>query len=188
MALPSVVNQFPDQFVDPAIFPRLREESKLPENLRLPIEIPRNYTANDNVTEQRMAYFREDIGINIHHWHWHLVYPGQGPDEIVNKDRRGELFYYMHSQVIARYNADRFACGLEKVKNLSLDEPVKEAYFPKIIRSSNQRSYPSRVQNCVLRDVNRDEASVSIDDLKRWRDRIFEAIDSGFVYDVRFVM
>lgn len=27
------------------------------------------------------------------------VYPGEGPKEVVDKDRRGELFYYMHSQV-----------------------------------------------------------------------------------------
>jgi hypothetical protein len=45
-------------------------------------------------------YFREDLGINLHHWHWHLVYPSVASDiSIVRKDRRGELFYYMHQQV-----------------------------------------------------------------------------------------
>lgn len=58
-----------------------------------------NYTASGREPEQRLAYFREDIGVNMHHYHWHMVYPGDGPQEIVNKDRRGELFYYMHSQV-----------------------------------------------------------------------------------------
>lgn len=34
------------------------------------------------------------------HWHWHLVYPFEANDRrIVEKDRRGELFYYMHQQV-----------------------------------------------------------------------------------------
>lgn len=48
----------------------------------------------------RLWYFREDMGVNLHHWHWHLVYPFEASDErIVNKDRRGELFYYMHQQV-----------------------------------------------------------------------------------------
>lgn len=50
-----------------------------------------------------MAYWREDIGINLHHWHWHLVYPFETDIRIVNKDRRGELFYYMHHQIQARY-------------------------------------------------------------------------------------
>lgn len=62
--------------------------------------------------EHRVAYFREDLGINLHHWHWHLVYPGSNPSEknckelqihnVVSKDRRGELFYYMHQQILAR--------------------------------------------------------------------------------------
>lgn len=48
----------------------------------------------------RLWYFREDIGINLHHWHWHLVYPFEATNrDIVAKDRRGELFYFMHQQV-----------------------------------------------------------------------------------------
>lgn len=69
----------------------------------MPITIPANYTASDMELEQRVAYFREDMGINLHHWHWHLVYPFDSADRtIVDKDRRGELFYYMHQQIIAR--------------------------------------------------------------------------------------
>ena len=133
-----------------------------------------------------MAYFREDIGVNMHHWHWHLVYPGEGPDAVVNKDRRGELFYYMHSQIIARYNVDRVGNKLARVVDLSnLRTPLPEAYFPKMIRSSNNRAYPGRVENSVLRDMNRTEATVAVADLERWRDRILEAIDAGSVMDTR---
>lgn len=100
ISLPSIVQQFPDQFVDASVFPRAREEGSIvsPEN-RMPIEIQMNFTASDREPEQRLAYFREDIGINLHHYHWHLIYPGEGPDDLVRKDRRGELFYFMHSQV-----------------------------------------------------------------------------------------
>lgn len=73
---------------------------------RTPIIIPRDYTATDLEEEHRLAYFREDVGVNLHHWHWHLVYPfsARGPSAraIVAKDRRGELFFYMHQQIIAR--------------------------------------------------------------------------------------
>jgi tyrosinase len=69
----------------------------------MPVVIPTNLTASELEPEQRVAYFREDIGINLHHWHWHLVYPFEAASrEVVNKDRRGELFYYMHQQIIAR--------------------------------------------------------------------------------------
>lgn len=68
----------------------------------MPIEIPKDFTASDLEEEHRLAYFREDIGINLHHWHWHLVYPFEAAREIVDKNRRGELFYYMHNQIMAR--------------------------------------------------------------------------------------
>uniref|UniRef100_A0A182WQI7 Tyrosinase copper-binding domain-containing protein n=1 Tax=Anopheles minimus TaxID=112268 RepID=A0A182WQI7_9DIPT len=185
--IPSIVSLFPDQFVDPAVFPKLREEgSVVQQENRMVIDIPPNYTASDREDEQRMAFFREDIGVNMHHWHWHLVYPGDGPDAVVRKDRRGELFYYMHSQLIARYNIDRFCAKLKKVRHLTnLREPIVEGYFPKMIRSSNNRSYPARAANIMLQDIDRIDNGtiVSVNDLERWRDRIHEAIDQGFVLD-----
>lgn len=187
--LPSIVQQFPDQFVDSSVFPRVREEGTLvtDQTNRQLVEIPLNYTASDIEVEQRLAYFREDIGVNMHHWHWHLVYPGEGEDRIVNKDRRGELFYYMHSQVIARYNVERFANRLGRVRPLTnLREAIPEGYFPKIVRSSNNRAYPPRARGTTLSDLNRidDDTVVQVADLERWRDRIFQAIDQGFVLDV----
>ena len=70
----------------------------------MPIIIPKNFTASDAEIENRLAYFREDIGLNLHHWHWHLVYPFEADRLIVAKDRRGELFFYMHQQIISRYS------------------------------------------------------------------------------------
>ena len=78
-------------------------ESKSCEFEQQPLEIPLDYTASDLDIEHRLAYFREDLGINLHHWHWHLVYPFTGPRNLVDKDRRGELFYYMHQQIVARW-------------------------------------------------------------------------------------
>lgn len=100
ISLPSIVEQFPDQFVDASVFPRAREEGSIVAlESRKPVEIEMNFTGSDREPEQRIAYFREDIGVNMHHYHWHLVYPGEGAAEIVGKDRRGEIFYFMHNQV-----------------------------------------------------------------------------------------
>lgn len=173
--------------MDSSVFPRAREEGTLvPQENRMPVEIPMNFTASERETEQRLAYFREDIGVNMHHWHWHLVYPGEGPTTVVNKDRRGELFYFMHNQIIARYNNERFCNRLGRVQPLNnLREAIPEGYFPKIIRSVNNRAYPSRVDNSVLKDLNRveDDTYVEIADLERWRDRIHQAIDQGYVVE-----
>lgn len=90
----------------------------------------------------------------------------------------------MHQQIIARYNVERMSNGLEKVKFLSLDEPIEEAYFPKIIRSMSQRAFPSRVANSTFKDISRKWSNFKVNDLKRFRDRINDAITAGRVIDV----
>ncbi|XP_075147710.1 phenoloxidase 2-like [Haematobia irritans] len=184
--VPPVAETFPSNFVEPSLLQDAREEASLisDPNQRTPIEIPRNYTASDREDEQRVAYFREDIGVNMHHWHWHLVYPTEGPREIVAKDRRGELFYYMHHQILARYNAERLCNNLKRVEVLNnLRAPIPEGYFPKLLSSVNNRTYPARMTNTVLHDMNRENNVLEIADCERWRDRILAAIDKGFVED-----
>lgn len=66
-----------------------------------PTEIPFHLTMSDANPEARMAYFREDIGNNSHHMHWHLVFPGfMDSPKLANSDRRGEIFYYMHHNML----------------------------------------------------------------------------------------
>ncbi|CAL4079268.1 unnamed protein product, partial [Meganyctiphanes norvegica] len=47
----------------------------------------------NQIPENRVAYFREDYGMNSHHYNWHLVMTLTVP-------RRDENFIYMHSQMI----------------------------------------------------------------------------------------
>lgn len=150
--IPSFLEMFPTRFVDPMVIPQAREEGFIVEQgARVSIDMPVNFTASDNEIEQRLAYWREDIGLNLHHWHWHLVYPQEGPLEVVDKDRRGELFYYMHRQVVARYNVERFSNLLPAAKPLlNLREPIPEAYFPKILNSALNRTYPGRAANQMI--------------------------------------
>ncbi|XP_054082819.1 phenoloxidase 2-like [Zeugodacus cucurbitae] len=186
--LPSFAQNFPDKFVDSRVFRQVREEATVvPDGSRMPITIPRDYTASDLEPEHRLWYFREDLGVNLHHWHWHLVYPFEAGDRaIVNKDRRGELFYYMHQQVVARYNLERFSNNLARVVRFNnLREPIAEGYFPKMDSLVSSRAWPPRVEGTILRDLNRelDQINVDVSDMERWRDRIFEAISQGFATD-----
>lgn len=88
----------------------------------------------------------------------------------------------MHNQTVIRYNVDRMCNGLERVVPLNnLRAIIPEAYFPKIVRSSNNRSYPARSANSLLQDVNRTEVVVQLADMERSRERIYQAIDRGFV-------
>ncbi|GFY67426.1 hemocyanin A chain [Trichonephila inaurata madagascariensis] len=62
-------------------------------------------TGNILDPEYKLAYYREDIGVNAHHWHWHVVYPSVYDSKFFGKkkDRTGELFYYMHQQMCASF-------------------------------------------------------------------------------------
>lgn len=184
--LPNFMQSFPGKFVDSAIFSRAREAvSVVPDEVRTPIIIPREYTASDLDPEHRVAYFREDIGINLHHWHWHLVYPFAASDRsIVAKDRRGELFYYMHQQVVSRYNFERLSNKLPKVVRFNnLRQPIPEGYFPKMDLLVASRAWPPRFGNASLSDVNRpvDQIRLDIAEVELWITRFRSAVGLGYV-------
>ncbi|CAH0713851.1 unnamed protein product, partial [Brenthis ino] len=184
--IPNLAEAFPSKLVDSQVFGQAREIAATSAKgaPRRPIIIPRDYTATDLDIEHRLAYFREDLGVNLHHRYWHLVYPFSGRFEIVNKDRRGELFFYMHSQIIARYNGERLNNALPRVKKFNnWDEPIPEAYYPKLDSLTTSRGWPPRQANMRWQDVNRvpDNLRVSVADMQRWRKNVEEAIATGMV-------
>ncbi|XP_050333467.1 phenoloxidase 2-like [Bactrocera neohumeralis] len=181
MGVPSLIQSFPNKFVDRQIFRHLREECTIvPEGSRMAILIPHDYTASEDEPEHRLWYFREDFGVNLYHWHRYLVYPFEASERsVVYKVRRGELFYYMYQQILARYNVERLGNDLKRVEPLiDLREYIKEGYFPKM------ESAP-RFDNTKLSDVRRhqDQLIMDIEDLEQWSERIKEAITKGFVLD-----
>ncbi|XP_050441248.1 phenoloxidase 1-like [Adelges cooleyi] len=181
--LPSHVEMFPKLYMHSSIFSRAREEAFVLPDIREPVEIPQDYMASNLDFEHKMAYFREDIGVNIFHWHWHLVNLPNEPPSMVKRDRRGELFYYMHQQILARYNFERFSNRINRVTPLThWNEPILEGYFPKLDNAVGGRVFPARSPNTKLKNVQRnDYTPFHIEDLERWRDRLFLAIHSGFV-------
>ncbi|XP_063541091.1 phenoloxidase subunit 2-like [Cydia strobilella] len=179
---------FPSKFLDSKVFSQAREVARVTPGTgaaRNPIIIPRDYTATDLEEEHRLAYFREDIGVNLHHWHWHLVYPFTASDRaIVAKDRRGELFFYMHQQIIARYNGERLNNALKRVKKFNnWREPIPEAYYPKLDSLTSSRGWPPRQSGMRWQSVNRpaDGINVTLETMERQRRAIEEAIASGRV-------
>jgi tyrosinase len=89
--------------------------------------------------EAQLNWWREDPEANEHHDHWHVVYPNSGvpapapgdPGRTQLKDRQGELFLYMHEQMLARYDTERIAVGLEPVEPLADHAgPIPEGYDP----------------------------------------------------------
>lgn len=88
-----------------------------------------------STAETKMDWFREDPSINEHHGHWHLVYNNR-----LLKDRQGEMFFYMHQQMIARYDADRLSSGISRVAPFDdmSTQLIKVGYAPgEDVRLSN---------------------------------------------------
>ncbi len=86
-------------------------EMVVPSTGDRPDDQPNLPFATGSPTEAKLDWFREDPLLNEHHSHWHVVYNRGQPLE-----RQGEMFFYMHRQMLARYNAERTALGIPAVK------------------------------------------------------------------------
>ncbi|RHZ77111.1 hypothetical protein Glove_185g48 [Diversispora epigaea] len=136
--------------------------------------------------EDLLEYWREDPNLNEHHEKWHLVYGKNRVDDPNNvgdekkylwKDRQGELFIYMHRQIMARYFAERLSVGLPDVKTLdNYSEEIPEGYD-----ASDVAGFESRPAGLKLRDI---PDFSTVQNLADARDRLIKTIDQGYFDDV----
>jgi len=80
-----------------------------------------------NSPRQAEWYYREDPVVNAHHTEWHRGGAGSW--------RRGESFYFMHSQMLARYEAERLSLGMRLTRNFmpsQWDRLVGDSYNPRL--------------------------------------------------------
>lgn len=87
------------------------------------------------IAEQVLDWYREDPFANEHHAHWHDVWNTGGitmPDgtQLPTQPRQGELFLYMHRQMLARYDTERRIAGLPVATPFEppYDQPIAEGY------------------------------------------------------------
>jgi tyrosinase len=136
--------------------------------------------------EAKLDYFREDPDFNAHHLQWHRVYPTRGSLDPSNpgggriaKDRQGELFWYMHQQMLARYDTERIALDLppvdalddytERLEGYRADENIADRY--------NGREPDQRIADVVF---NLDGGSqLDIGDMEALRDGLLQAGRTG---------
>ncbi|XP_065204191.1 phenoloxidase 1-like isoform X2 [Planococcus citri] len=113
---------------------------------------------NDNETSTNQdpdVYFAKDIGLNWHYRHWYEVNPFlelEQPLFPMNLSR-GELFYYEHQQLLARYNFERLCNGLSAVESsqfniteLKLEQGSNETSFADLSKSY-EMSFISNLDN-----------------------------------------
>ncbi|XP_047740810.1 LOW QUALITY PROTEIN: phenoloxidase 2-like [Hyalella azteca] len=205
LRVPTILEVFPDRFIPSNVLDSARAAVNCNNNNRninqetpVVIQYNQDFSGLHSRLENRLAYWREDYGVNAHHWHWHLVYPN---DLLVGKtipDRKGELFYYMHQQIVARYDNERMSIGLPRVVKLdNFHDPIPDGYFSKL-RFDNADSNTNRVQvpglnpnathwgtrqdNTRLSNYTRLNTFIPVDisELELWRDRLLDGIHQGF--------
>ncbi|XP_063243509.1 hemocyanin B chain-like isoform X2 [Bacillus rossius redtenbacheri] len=144
---------------------------------RQPTVIPMKFTGSVNNPEQRVAYFGEDIGMNSHHAHWHMDFPFWWKrDYPGDKDRKGELFFYMHHQMVARFDAERLSNNLPAVEPLDFDEKIVEGFAPGAMYDNGQE-FPVRPDGVAFQDL----PWRTVHEMKLYEGRIRDAIAAGFI-------
>ena len=165
--------------------------------------------------ENKLNYYREDPLLNEHHEHWHLVYPlrpvGFPPGTPKPEggfplgSRHGELFSYMHQQMLARYDAERLSAGVPRVKafdthpytDKKFTAKIPEGYDPGPLQlfvgpaPDNWYQFRARPANAVLSNITLDESpeggtnwgartvGAKISDMVKFGNSINDAIKSG---------
>ncbi|KAJ3645198.1 hypothetical protein Zmor_022878 [Zophobas morio] len=157
------------------------------------------YTINANYSgyylnlnpEQSLSYFTEDVGINSFYYYYNIYYPYWlgGQDFDYSHDRRGELFYYVYQQILARYYLERISNGFGEIPFYNWEVPFQTGYYPSL-QYSNGLPFPVRPNYANLYEYfynygqrygsNRYAYSYTrVQDFER---RIRDAIDRGYVY------
>ena len=105
--------------------------------------------------ERALDWYREDPLANDHHGHWHKVYPGNGGLVGKTQPRQGELFFYMHQQMLARYATEREIAGLPPLVPFEpiMDASGQESYTAPIAEGYGLPQYRARGAGQQLHDI-----------------------------------
>nr|CUH82791.1 hemocyanin 1 [Argulus foliaceus] len=160
----------PSSVIQAAYSAKMKQES---------ITIPMGFTGTKKNPEQRVAYFGEDFGLNSHHYYWHIDFPFWWREEFGPvMDRKGELFYYMHHQLTARFDAERLSNHLPIVEPLDWETPIKEGFSPRTTYRK-EGEFPSRPDDMHFHDL----PFLTRRDMTNFEFRVRDAIAHGYAVD-----
>ncbi|XP_076243329.1 hexamerin 70a [Calliopsis andreniformis] len=148
--------------------------------------IPANYSgwfpARENVPEQKLSYFTEDVGLNAFYFLMNQNYPIFVPSKGENLESltRGEYYFFIHKQLLARYYLERLANDMGEIELLSVWKPITNGFYPSM-HFRNGLPFPQRENNAVV--PLRMQKHIWI--LQDLRSRISNAIDIGFAMDTK---
>nr|CAD87762.1 hemocyanin subunit 1 [Perla marginata] len=167
--LPPAYEIYPHMFVNSEVI-NSAYKAKMTQT---PAIIHMNFTGTIRNPDQWIAYLGEDVGLNSHHAHWHMDFPfwWKAAEYGIEKDRKGELFYYMHHQMIARYDFERLSNWLHFVEPISFEDEIEHGFYPQTTYRVGGE-FPARPDNFHFHDLEH----IKIKDMLDYTRRIKEAI------------
>lgn len=144
--------------------------------------------------EQSLSYYTEDIGINAYYYYYNLYYPFwlEGQEFNLKNDRRGEQYYYVYQQLLARYYLERLSNDFGEIDIYSYEQPLATGYYPSL-RYANGLEFPSRPNFVNLDEYFytygqkhsfKSKYGYSYTFVRDYERRIRDAIDIGFAINV----
>ncbi|KAK1123770.1 hypothetical protein K0M31_008465 [Melipona bicolor] len=143
-----------------------------------------NYSSNYMMPymdeEYKLDYFIEDVGINAYYYYMRQMFPFwmSSSKYSMPKEIRGQLYYFFHQQLLARYFLERMSNGLGKIEDFDWNKPIYPGYYS-TMTYLNGMHFPQRDRFSAipyykykyLKEINALEF------------RIMSAIDSGYLLD-----
>lgn len=134
----------------------------------------------DKFQESRMAYFREDIGLNSFYYYFYMRYPLflRGGQDVFSLDKEpvGELWFWLHHQLLARYYLERISNDMGKIPTFLWVKGIKNGYWP-MLRYKNGVEFSYRSNYYNPKDMDND----LLQNVIEWETRIKQMIDHGVI-------
>ncbi|XP_058803507.1 hexamerin-1.1-like [Phymastichus coffea] len=196
VVLPPVYEIFPNYFFDTRIIQKVQDfvmkygyDYYQGEKHRDYYDIYVNYTSYYPFGENQIAYFTEDIGLACYYSYVQLagyMLPygqyeqkyGKGEESKYFKNGHGAHYYYIHEQLLARYNLERLSQGLEPIRELDYYyEHIETPYKPHL-RYLNGVNMPGRDEHHYVTAHHHNYELIKV--LRLMERRILDAIDQGY--------
>lgn len=144
--------------------------------------------------EQSLSYFMEDVGINSYYYYFNIYYPTwmDGTEFDLKYDQRGEQFFYMYQQLLARFYLERLSNGVGEVTWFNWNDDFETGYTPSLVYP-NGLEFPSRPNFAKLSEyfynygekwTKKSTYGYSPIKVHDFNERIRDAIDLGYAFTV----
>lgn len=174
IVLPPLYEVTPHMFTNSEVI----QKAYTAQMTQTPGKFEMQFTGSKKNPEQHVAYFGEDIGMNVHHVTWHLDFPFWWDDAYgYHLDRKGELFFWAHHQLTVRFDAERLSNHLDLVDELYWDRPIREGFAPHTTYRYGGE-FPTRPDNVKFEDV---DGVIRVRDMIIHESRIRDAIAHGYI-------